>query len=74
MRTRYLTGLATAKRETDLAFLCSFNWHDDHGYAVSNVWIPKSVLDESCHDDISDACAGDLIEIHIAEWWLLDNC
>lgn len=73
MRVRYLTGNVEAKRDTDKAFLCSFNWSDDHGYAASDMWIPKSVIHDSHHDDIEEAVAGDIIEISVAEWWMLEN-
>lgn len=73
MRTRYLTGMVRAQRDTRLAFLCSFDWSDDHGYVASNLWIPLSVIHDEDHYKIEEAFDGELIEISIAEWWLRDN-
>lgn len=73
MRTRYLTGQVVAKRQTALAFLCSFDWSDDHGYVASDVWIPLSCIHDSDHSNIEEASDGDLIEISVAEWWLRAN-
>ena len=70
MRTRYLTGMVEAKRQTALAFCCSFNWSDDHGYVASDQWIPLSVILDHDHVEIEEACEGDIIEISVAEWWL----
>lgn len=73
MQRRYLGGIVRAERQTEKAFLCSFDWSDSHGYKAVNRWIPLSVIDEEAHDMIEAACDGDLIEIHIAEWWLRAN-
>ena len=70
MKTRYLTGLVEAKRDTADAFCCSFDWSEDHGYVASDLWIPKSVIHDSDHSTIEEAYDGELIEISIAEWWL----
>lgn len=73
MRTRYLTGYVVAHRQTDKAFLCSFNWSDSHGYVASEQWVPLSCIHESEHDAIEEAADSDVIEISIAEWWLRAN-
>lgn len=70
MRTRYLTGLVRAQNQTDLAFLCSFDWSDDHGYVAVDQWVPMSVILESDHDEIEESYDGQMIEISIAKWWL----
>jgi hypothetical protein len=73
MRVRYLTGIVRAQRQTELAFLCSFDWSDDHGYVAHDQWVPLSVIDPSDHDEIEQACDGDMVEISVAEWWLRDK-
>jgi len=73
MRTRYLTGIVRAQRDTAMAFLCTFDWSDDHGYVALDQWIPLSVIHPEDHDTISDAVERDLIEISIAEWWVIRN-
>lgn len=73
MKTRYLGGLVTAKRQTSMAFCCSFDWSDDHGFAASDLWIPLANIHPEDHDEIEEAFEGQVIEIHIAEWWLKQN-
>jgi len=73
MQVRYLSGIVQAKRDTDKALLCSFDWNDTHGYCGSDVWVPLSVIHEDDHDSIAAASSFDLIEISIAEWWLIKN-
>lgn len=70
MQTRYLTGLVRAQNQTALAFLCSFDWSDDHGYMAVDQWVPLSVIIESDHDEIESSYDGQMIEISIAKWWL----
>ena len=69
MKTRYLIGEVTAKNETQQAFLCSLHW-PEHGFAASDLWVPKSVIHPDSLSEVDDACDGDVIEIGIAEWWL----
>ena len=52
--------------------MCSFVWEDEY-LQFDERWVPLSVIDESCHDDIEDAGDGDVIEIYIAKWWLNKN-
>lgn len=73
MQTRYLTGLVRAQNQTSLAFLCSFDWSDDHGYMAVDQWVPLSLLDSADVETIENCCAGDLIEISIPEWWLREK-
>ena len=73
MRTRYLTGLVRAQRQTDKAFPCTFDWSDDHGYVALDQWVPLSVIHDEDHDTIEEAVAGEMIEINIAEWGLLEK-
>lgn len=73
MRNRYLTGLVRAQRQTDKAFLCSFDWETDHGYIAKDLWIPLSVIDDSDHDTIEEALDGEMIEISVAAWWIESN-
>lgn len=73
MRKRYLTGNVRAEGQTSLAFLCSLDWSEDHGYIGHHVWIPLSVIHEEDHDKIEEAVEGELIEISVAEWWLTKN-
>lgn len=70
MQTRYLTGLVRAQNQTSLAFLCSFDWSDDHGYMAVDQWVPLSVIHDEDHSQIEEAYDGQMIEISIAEWWL----
>jgi hypothetical protein len=72
MRTRFIVGDVEARRQTQDAFLCSLRW-DDAGYAASNLWIPLSCIHDTYHDEIEEACEGDIIEIGVAEWWLKKN-
>lgn len=73
MRTRYLTGLVRAQNQTGLAFLCSFDWSDDHGYIAVDTWVPLSVIHDEDHSSIEEAYDGEMLEISIAEWWLRKN-
>ena len=72
MKQYFITVSATAIRQSEKAFMCSFVWEDEH-LQFDERWVPLSVIDESCHDDISDAGDGDVIEIYIAKWWLNKN-
>lgn len=73
MRKRYLTGNVRAEAQTDLAFCCTFDWSDDHGYQAKDLWVPLSVIAEDDHDTIEEAVDGEMIEVSIAAWWLEKN-
>jgi hypothetical protein len=73
VKQRYLTGMVRAQGETDKAFCCTFDWSDSHGYIGKDIWIPKSVIHETDHDTIDEAATGELIEISVADWWLIKN-
>lgn len=76
MKERYIIGPVEAQAQTDKAFCCNFNWSDrgdDYAIAAKDCWIPLSQIDESCHDDIEEACRGDIIEIAVTAWWLEQN-
>lgn len=67
MRDPYIHVAAKAKNETELAFLCTFEYD---GVVFNDHWIPKSQIHESSHSDIDEACEGDDIEILVKKWWL----
>jgi hypothetical protein len=73
MRTRYLTGNVTAKRQTDKALLCSLDWQEDHDVVASDLWIPLSVVHPEDHDTIEEAHDNEVIEISVAAWWVEQN-
>lgn len=70
VRQRYIGGPVMAKNQTEKAFLCSFDWSEQHGYAASDMWVPLSVIDEDCHTEIEEAVKGEVIDLYIASWWL----
>ena len=75
MRERFIPLEAFAEAETEKAFLGKSVEFDLDGVTrvVSEVWIPKSVIHEDCHDTITEAVKGEAIEINVADWWLRDN-
>lgn len=74
MKQYYIPVQATLLREssTGLSVQCSFLWEEEF-LQFDEKYVPFSVIDESCHDEIHDSGEGDVVELFIAKWWLMKN-
>ena len=72
MKQYYIPVQITCIRQSDKALLGSFLWEEE-ALQFDDKWVPLSVIEESCHDDIEEAGDGDVIEIYVAKWWLNKN-